>query len=92
MCITGHYELGLACLIMPLVSALIPAPAPPVPSAAAGGAGWTVQQLAAMKTGCQVILASPTSVRRLTVMASGTVKVTAVARSYSTSVGKVHSG
>ena len=92
MCITGHYELGLACLIMPLVSALIPVPAPPVPCAAADGTGWTVQQLGAMKTGCQVIRALATSVRRLIVTASGTAKVTVEARSYFTYVGKVKCG
>ena len=77
---------------MPLVSALIPVPVPPAPSAAAGGAGWTVQQPTAMQTGCQVTRASATSARRLIVMASGTAKVTVEARSYSTSVGKVDYG
>ena len=81
ICIAGRLKFGLACLITPLVLAPTSAQTPAVPSAAVDGAGWTGQQLAAMKTGCQVIRASPTSVRRLTVMASGTAKATVEARS-----------
>ena len=81
MCVTGHEELGLACLITPLVLAPTSAQTPTAPSAAADGAGWTVQQLTVMKTGCQDILKSTTTVRRLIATVSGTVKVTAVARS-----------
>ena len=92
MCITGHLELGLVCLIMPLVLAPTPAQTPPVRSAAVDGVGWTVQQPTAMKTGCQDIRASATSVRRLIVTATGTAKVTVEARSYFTYVGKVKCG